>query len=226
MMKKFWLVLTSFAVVPWASASVTLHFQGGTFQRDDLTLAPAGSLVLVIADTAGDGFGTPAIGDFLGGSSDDILLDELAITVEGFLSSATQPLSFSGDPGYVAQSPSYTGTWGPGDPLGILFVPSLNHDENIDPANPPADSSDDARATDGLKYGFYSDPAWTTPVDGTTQSGGAGSNTALTIENGGALPNDTLVADMVIPEPSATMLAGLGFLAFFMRRRRTSGITC
>lgn len=205
--------------------AVTLFFSAGTFKDENGANAPAGSLILVVADTAGDGFDAPIPGDFLGGSDDDILVSKMGMTVSGFVSADTGLVGFTGTgaPGVGAVSPNFTGSWGAGDRLGLLFVPSLTTADApfAAPADPPADSSGDTDVVQGLRYGFYSDPGWLTPVDGTTQTG-ANANEGFTLDSGsGTLPNDTFMAtETVIPEPSSTLLVGLGFSVFFLRRRR------
>lgn len=110
--------------------------------------------------------------------------------------------------------------WNAGDPLGLLWFPTLTL----------ASTTIDA----GTQYGFYrngaavdSTLAWTTPADGTdnyllgffTQDGGElspGPGAA----NPAAAGNASFTVGGVVPEPSRMMLGLFGILGLAFRRRR------
>ena len=114
-----------------------------------IDMAESGVLVLV-ADTSGDGFQGPSSTSFVSG--DDHMIGMWDIAAGG----GNTPGAFQGTTGAV----SFSGDWGEGDPLAIYWFPTLSL-----PSEAPGEA---------VPYGMYAngtmdgtDP-WTTPADGTS----------------------------------------------------------
>jgi len=112
--------------------------------------APVATLILVVADTQNNGLGFPlpgsiAVGNFLDGADDLILfrgdLNQSMLNTPGALSADTGPLSFSG-------------AWGPGDNIYLVWFPALTIAANS--------------LAGGESYGAI--PIGTTPPDGGTST--------------------------------------------------------
>jgi hypothetical protein len=74
---------------------------------------------------------------------------------------------------------------------------------------------DTSTTNDGDKYGFFTDPAFIIPADGSTV------NFNQVVGGTDPVRNASFTLGAVaIPEPSRALLAGFGLLGFLMRRRR------
>ena len=197
-------------------ASVTLTFEVDRLKSSTGGDAPNGSLLLLVADTSQDGFDEPSVGDFLGGSDDDIVLSQFEVNnLDGFWSDTTGALAFAsnGD----SRDGSFSGSWGQGDPFAIVWFPTLTA------ADYSVGSSKSASVTAGLEFGRFSDAGWDTPVDGTTLSGNStlvAQSTDSSEPNGTLSPNVLQAGFSVVPEPSTGLLGLLSLSLFFVRRRR------
>ncbi len=222
------LIIAQALLVGASFGAVSLYVGGGVLKNSDgTTPSPDTTLVVVVADTAGDGFDVPTPGDFLGGSDDDIVIDVVSLSAPGFLGTTLASRAF-GDDG-VARSGSFTssGGWGTGDQVGIYWFPSL-----VIGSFDGGASTASANVAAGLQYGFFTDGSWTTPSDGVTAAFDNGgflvfdpassvdvSNFPLS--NGVSVANTTLVANLtVIPEPTSALLSLFGLPLLFVRRRR------
>lgn len=150
-----------------AGASVTLSVQfGELYHSDGTTRAPAGSVALLVADTAGDGIPDPvglqlSAGQTFGG--DNLVLAMTIVAAEESTGGAVRHVDFGlinfNYPGSAAGAPLSVGT-----KLWLIWFPSL--------------STPDARVPGGASYGLYrsdtmqpgseSTTAFVTPPDGGT----------------------------------------------------------
>lgn len=205
------LALSLFAFVTAGNAA-TITVGGIQFTEADGTTPISNDFVwYFVADVDGDGFdSTPTPGDFLGGSDDDIIvLEGLHLSMNlGGSGSIGEILSFDAAAPPAGVTPGTT-------EIQIVWFSTI--DSTAD--TPAAGDFYGTYRTDDVLDGSTRD--FTFPEDNIETL------SMVTQNMGGSIPNDTLSANqIVIPEPSATLLAGLGFFAFFMRRRRTPGITC
>jgi len=204
------LVFCSFCLLNSAEAGTILFDLQADILKDSLgNPMPTTGLVLLVADTNQNGFATLAEGSSLA------LNDSLNNGDDRVL--ARFDLSTNGTAGYLGEGPSITyGTgWDIGDPLALLWFPSL--------------TTASTSVAGGTNFGFFSGAAldgsnaWITPADATSGHKlyfftsdatifGAGSHAA-------SLGNASLTVD-AIPEPSRALLSMIGFVALGLRRRR------
>lgn len=204
-----------FLVISPASATIAFLIDGDTLKDSTGGALGQSSLFMLVSSTTNGTFDAITEGSF---------------TAVGSLLNADDRILFRGD---LLGSPNVNGVlqvgtgaltlntglltnWTVGDPLALLWFPTLTAGSNTIPA--------------GTKYGLYtnasavdgSDP-WITPADGTTDHSllfyttdgvnlGPGTNPA-------AAGNASLTVDAV-PEPSRSMLGLLGFGMLALRRRR------
>jgi hypothetical protein len=211
------LALSAFFLAAFpAHAFVTFSQVGGDEIFTDgtgLTDAPAGSLVLFVADTNDNGFGNLApgaitVGSAISAGSDDIIEARFTMTLTGLLDASSGSLTLSG-------------AWNAGDPVAVYWIPSL--------------TSTDTNVGAGVSYGMYTDPtgvggsaAWITPTDGTTTT------TAMFFQSNNDgffapspnVPSNTGFAGLVtVPEPSTfALLGGIVALGLVARRRKTATV--
>ena len=186
--------------------------------------APQSSLVLLLADTARNGFaalqagGTLTLGSLLGGDDKILFRANLSnLSTNGVLFTATPTLTLDS-----TVSDSIAGSWSPGDPLAILWFPSL--------------SLSSGTLIGGASYGRLTmgTPAGATPASSpfVTPSDLAGDYELFYFSNeAGANNINALVgpgsptsADLVVvPEPSVPLLlmAAGGVLLHFRRTLST-----
>lgn len=179
--------------------------------------APTTTLWALIADTTGDGFG------FLS-DSDPLTVGSLLNTDDKILHRGD--LSLNGTDGFLFNDPTgaltldsttantTAGTWAPGDPLAVLWFPSLTL----------ADTAYDASSYGILTFGTDGSSAFTTPSDSTslyllryigsdTNLGGPNTS-AITGSAGSGTPTQA------VPEPTTLLLFGLAGLVGVVFRRR------
>lgn len=197
-----------------ADAAVTFNVNADLLKDQNGAAMVQSGLVLLVADTAANGFGAVADGASLalsgaigGAGGDDLVLFRWALGgssgTNGAFYDTTGSLNF-GD---------YAG-WNAPDPLALLWFPDLTLASTT--------------ALGGSSYGIYSNPgspsssAWVTPPDGTPlttldffTSDGAFSTGVLAAGLGNA--SLTVAA---IPEPSRALLGMIGLTALGLRRRR------
>jgi hypothetical protein len=206
------------AVVP-ARATITLQLEAYQILQGGSSSASAqdGSMVLLVADTTGGGFGALQAGNIAVGSTinsghNDLVVDQLTITSPIF--TGLQPALYA--------SPLLTlfGSWDAGDPLAIYWIPSL--------------TTGDSNVGTSVAYGKYTDAtgidgsaAWITPTNGgtgqpmyfTTQAPILG-----LISQPASVGYSSLSTVAAIPEPSDFgLLGGASVLGLaFLRRRKTA----
>ena len=131
-------------------ASVSFNVSAERLQDPSgIDMAVTGILVLV-ADSNGDGFGGPSSSAFVTG--DDYEVKKWDIATDG----GNTPGVFHGTTGSVP----FFGAWGEGDPLAIYWFPTLNVSSEA-----PGEAIPYGMFTGGSLDG--TDP-WTTPADGTS----------------------------------------------------------
>jgi len=197
---------TLFLILPFARCAVTIDFTGGALFTNLGAPLPTGSLVLLVADTANNGYGTVVPGSLNNGAflngADDMILARATVTDLGGFQGVLD--NFAG---------SLLGNWGTGDPLLLYWFSSV--------------TGASTSLSGGERYGFYtsatgqdgSDP-WVTPADGTP----AINLSFATITAGGTSNADTAgyaTSLVAIPEPSTfAAIAGVVMLGFAAFRRR------
>ncbi len=165
-------------------------------------------LVLLVADTTQNGFSSLSDGSslalnaFLNGTDDKVL--------------GRFNLSKNITPGLLLEAPSitYGSGWDIGDPLALLWFPTLN--------------TASTTATSGNSYGFFSgaalngSDAWVTPADATS-----GYKLFMFTSDAGNFPGTQApsagVASLTVagvPEPSRALLGMIGLGVLALRRRR------
>ena len=179
----------------------TLRDSGGAPITNDFTW-------FLVADTAEDGFSDPTVGDFLGGSVDDVIIDGLNLELadNGIVND-----SVNGD------DPS--GDLTVGDPIRLVWftseVNSPTGTESFGTYRNPSGSVEN-----------YSDMTWNYQAAALTAwTLNALDIDAISEEEGGLSYGELSAIQSVIPEPSSALLAGLGCAVFFLRRRKTQTVT-
>ena len=182
--------------------------------------APTSSLVLLVADTAQDGFGL-----FEDGSSTSLgsllNVDDKVVFAADLSGLLTPGLLFAGTPPLTLDSITSSTTpdvWSPDDPLGIAWFPSLSLSDT---------SLSNNSAYGLLNSGTNASDAFVTPADGT---GGhllrylstEASPSIITGTNGTGAP--TAASFTTITEPSSVvlLLGGIAALNLLRRPRRES----
>jgi hypothetical protein len=231
LLTKFLALSTILAVLALpARATVTL-----TFQAEDLLVGgantsnvPAGSLVLLVADTTGAGFeslspGNISTGAQFGLSDNDLVVAQLSISAAGIGNSTHHENVLNSSAAYTLSTAANDtlGDWTAGDALAIYWIPSLNSGATSVGLN--------------VAYGMYTDSiglngsqAWITPPSGTanpmffTTTGVFGSEGATSAASVGYA--GFLTSTAAVPEPSTFgLLGGASALALAFVRRRKSG---
>jgi hypothetical protein len=202
-----------FASVGSAQVTVSISFAAGELDDADGNPLPDGRLAVLVADTAGDGFGgvtfgsALSVGSFLN-ADDQILLAAFIDSGsfgDGGVAHSLTPIDLSDAP-FTSVSP--------GESLALIWFSTLDGSS----LNVPADA----------EYGEFS--GGLTPLSGSPwivpSAGGAGTLEFLTTAADGdyddTLARANLTAVSAVPEPaSCAALAGLCALALgFIRRRR------
>jgi len=194
-----------------AFATVTLNVNGADLALSNNVLMATSGLIVVVADTSGNGFytGTSLLPEASVALQYSFLQDDDLIIWRG-------PLESSSGPGVFSQGLAnliFTNNWGQGDPVALYWFPTLTT----------------AASTVGALtwYGMYTTNV---AIDGTTPGSGGwftpsdGSLITLnfiTATEGGSNPDSRGYAFFqTIPEPSACVLVGMGLLGTWLLRRR------
>jgi hypothetical protein len=208
------LTLATLSIALQASATINFDLQAEKLQDSSGASIGVNSLVMLVADTGGNGFSSLqpsaalSAGSFLNGSDDQVL--------------ARFNLSSTATAGEIAVSPTLalSGSWATGNPLALLWFPTLTTASTTAPA--------------GTTYGIFTgstldgSSAWVTPTNGANGYKLYFFTTAATDlpltppgHNAAALGKANLTI-AAVPEPSRVMLVGLGLGAFIVRRRRNA----
>lgn len=198
-----------------ADASITINVNADYLKNASGSAAiPANALVILVADTGNDGFGSIASGASLGlnGAIDGAGGDDLVLARWTAGGSSGEAGAFYDSSGPLT-FPGSTTNWSVGDGLALVWFPTL--------------TTGSTTATEGSAYGLYSGPGstgsapWTTPGDGSTIT-----LNMLTTDGSfstGNLPANTGNASLSVagvPEPSRAILGLMGLSVLFLRRRR------
>lgn len=213
------IALALLATATTSNATVTLGIQADELRDAAGNPLGATGLFLLVSSTSDAAFGTlaadssTAIGSLIAGTDDRVVFrGNLQSSFANYGANGVLDVSATG-----LDLSSATG-WSQGDPLALLWFPTLT----VGSATIPS----------GTPYGFYTDAvgidgsaAWTTPADAGSvnlafyTAGGANLSTG---SNPAAAGNAsfTVGGGGVVPEPSRTMLGLFGFLGLALRRRR------
>lgn len=220
-MKILLLVLCStVSMLGFARATVTLDFQAEVLRTSLATGATPilqSSLILILADTTQNGFGTLQAGSSIGinqlvAGTDDRIVGIFNATLWGENGVFQNP-AFSPD------LSSVTG-WTAGDPLALVWLPTLNISSTS--------------LTGGDSYGVFAPASpfsgssgsdnWITPTDGNPGTFLFFTDTASTLGTG-VFPSSSGQANLVVsavPEPSRALLLLFGLGVCVLRRRRAA----
>lgn len=125
-MRRFFLLASLLLAASGARATVSFDVAVDRLDDNNGALVPAGALVLLVADTDGDGLGQAISGDvslraFLDGSSGDDLIvyrsDLSSLGITGSYGASTGGLDLEG---------AGSGQWSEGDPLYLVWFPNLS----------------------------------------------------------------------------------------------------
>jgi len=192
-----------------ARAGVTINlFAGQFYNADGTSPVPDGSLVLLISDTTGNGFGglTPgslSTGSFIDGF-DDLILARATVSLTELGNASVQDAMLS--------DTEFYGNWNAGDALALVWFSSLDASASTLSA--------------GTEYGFFTTTtpqdesgSWVTPADGSTID-----LKFLNSVAGGTYDPSLFRTNLVVgavPEPSAyAIMAGALTLVWTLVRRR------
>ncbi|MFA6288053.1 MAG: hypothetical protein WC661_11775 [Opitutaceae bacterium] len=204
------LLLGLLAASALRAQSVTINFVSGHLYDDSGVLLPTNNLVLLIADTSGNGFGallpgsTLNAGDFL--NSDDQILGRALILGNGTGSATGSATTIP-----LASAPYTTLT--SGDPIALIWFSMLTGSSTV--------------ISSGNTYGLFSNPSLTATVDGDPwvipSSGSTIDLNFKTLAASGTHAETAAYATLTaIPEPATyAALAGLFALTLAAVRRRT-----
>lgn len=204
--------VSAFIALSHLQASISFDLQAEQLRTDPSTAvaAPTSTLVMLVADTAHNGFSTITgerllnVGSFLNGDDQILLKSDIDTT--------------TATPGVFAdfQTLALSGAWSVGDPLALVWFPTY--------------TTLSAQTLAGDSYGLYTNAnpgvdgsdAWITPADGTSGYKLYFFTSAATLEHvGGSNPDSAGDASLIVaPEPSLSCLALFGFAGILLRRRR------
>lgn len=201
-------IAASLLILSNAPAAVVIDFNVDSVRTSAGALVPTSGLGLLLADTAGDGFGAInaggiSAGDMVG-SFDYIIYraDFSAFGTDGVWSQSTGLLTL-------------TGSWTAGDNLAFVWFPTLTIASTT--------------VSGGVSYGLLSNSGiWTTPADGTSTTdpyqiisvtnNGFFSSNAATLS---VTDNQSQASLTTVPEPATLALFAGGLTAFVIFRRRS-----
>ncbi len=216
-MKKALVYLFALCAPACLHAAYTFNISAAGLYDENGNAASKDGLVLLVADTSADGFATLSestpmtLNSFINGpSNDDLILARWQLGAS------------SGSPGLfsdTATNLSLTGNWNAGDPLALMWFPSL--------------TTSSTAAGAGVRYGMYSNlaSAGDSSLNGgdrwVTQGDGTYSLNFFTDSFGGSPRPDsaayatlTVSGTGAVPEPSRVLLLGVGLGTMLFRRRR------
>lgn len=171
--------------------------------QNDTRISEGSGLVLVLADTLGDGFATNltaglslSTGGMLIGN--DMIVAKSVVFSDGFGAGCFE-VTFTGL--------SLAGNWDANDSLALYWFPAL--------------STSTSATANGNYYGvFVGGPGWTTPSGGTASMNFFTSD-ATELNGGGSYPASRGISSLqIIPEPSSVALVVIGFGLIAAARRR------
>lgn len=216
MLKKTAILVPLLAAISYsAHATIVFNVQADRINTAGGVPIPQSSLILLIGSTLDGAFGTVLPGSLTApGSSlngDDRVLfrtNAASYGVNGVVDFSTGPLVLATVP-----------NWTPGDPLALLWFPTL--------------TSASLTIPEGTPYGFYSrgtavnlTQPWITPPDPTSAyplglftTNGTELSPGPTAANPPSAGNASLVAT---PEPTSAALLALGLVSLAARRRRVA----
>lgn len=207
-------------VAAFAQSTVTINFFAGGLANSSGTLLTTGTLVLLIADTGDNGFGSLAAGSSLSLGSllngDDQIIGSGTVLSGGY-GQVMGSTGTGGNSSIPLMTSPYTNL-NTGDPLAIVWLPGLN--------------SSSTTLSGGQTYGLYQgvppesdSDAWVVPLGGTTDTQLTFITTADTADGGTAPASDGYASFTVsaVPEPADfSLIAGAaGCLAVMGQRFRS-----
>jgi len=209
-MKKLLVLVFGLLLAASAGAMITIDLQADLLKKADGTPMPTSGLVILAASTSDTTFNAPTDTDFVSG--DDIIVKKWSLDSgygAGIFEKSTGPISFSGN-------------WGPDDPLQLYWYPSLTYDSAVPGA--------------GTSYGQYRNNSavdnsyvWFTPPDGFTVGLKFFTKDSIQLYGTGLASNPAeagLASQTTVPEPAAFatvsgLLCLMGAVAFKARRQKT-----
>jgi hypothetical protein len=212
-MKKTFIYFLALCVPAVVNAAYTFNISAAYLNEQNGNPASQNGLVLLIADTLQNGFATlsdstpVSLNGFINGPSNDDL-----ILARWQLGASSQTNGMFSD---AANNLSLQGNWNAGDPLALLWFPTLTTASNT--------------ASGGTRYGIYNnlavanDPSLDGGARWVTQGDGTYALNFFTSSAGGSHLNSEGNASLTvaaIPEPSKVLLLGIGLGTIVVRRRR------
>jgi len=199
-----------------SNATVTIQLQAETLRDQNGVAMTSSGLFLLVSSTTNAGFGSlvagssTAVGQSITGDSDYVVLRGNLVSsfanygVDGVLDFTATGIDLSSVPG-----------WSTGDPMALLWFPTLTTASTTIPEGTPYGMYTNATAIDGSD-------AWVTPNDPSTARYGFFTQDGTNV-GPGANPNSAGNASYVVgavPEPSRTVLGFVGLSMLMLRRRR------
>lgn len=201
-----------------AKATVTINISGGDLQSSSGspgTLLPSGALAILVADTTGTTAPTNLSSNSALSLGSDLTLTSAGDTYQ--IIGKWNSSAGSGSPGELSDTTGAIAGTTVGNPLFLLFFPTLTLSSSTSGAGTAYGEYGGAQATGDLA-GNGSDP-WLMPAASATAT-----LAVLTADNGGVTPYSALTSTLVtpVPEPSSIALVLIGlFGAVGLVRRRS-----
>ena len=198
-------------------ATISISLQADLLQDNAGAAIPTTALYMLVSSTTDLTFGSitggtsTAVGSALSPGGDDFILFKgnlLAAATPGVLDANITGLNFASIPG-----------WGAGDPLALIWFPSLTQASTSIPFGTPFGiyTRNSAVAAEGSA-------AWITPANGTSNYPlGFFTTNGETFSPGPSAVNPASAgrsSQTAVPEPSTLGMAALGVIGLLSRRRR------